>query len=99
MTVAVNFGGSGNASVTLDGQIGGTVNFGMAGNIRLAGNGFAGLMNCTTGCTGAASEVDATFYGPNANELGGVLAIDITATGFGPYDGVGTFILTNPTAN
>ncbi len=46
-----------------------------------------------------ASEVDATFYGPNANELGGDLAIDTTATGFGPYDGVGTFILTNPTAN
>ncbi|MGJ8588836.1 MAG: hypothetical protein ACSHXW_11835 [Yoonia sp.] len=56
-------------------------------------------MNCTTGCTGAASEVDATFYGPNANKLGGDLAIDTTATGFGPYDGVGTFILTNPTAN
>ncbi|WP_342070835.1 transferrin-binding protein-like solute binding protein [Yoonia algicola] len=99
ITVAVNFAGSGNAIVTLDGQIGGTGNVDMAGNIGLTGNGFAGELNCTTGCTGAASEVDATFYGPNANELGGVLAIDITATDFGTYDGVGTFILTNPTAN
>ncbi|HEV8035130.1 transferrin-binding protein-like solute binding protein [Yoonia sp.] len=93
MTVGVDFTGTGNATVALDGQVNGTQDVDMGGTIGLAGNGFAGGLTCVTGCSGTASQIDATFYGPNADELGGVLAIDITVTGVGAYDGVGTFIL------
>lgn len=93
MTVGVDFTGTGNATVALDGQIGGTQNVDMGGTMGLDGNRFAGGLTCVTGCVNTGSEIDATFYGPNADELGGVLAIDITVTGVGDYDGVGTFIL------
>jgi hypothetical protein len=94
MIVGVDFTGTRNATVALDGQIGGTQDVDMSGTMGLVGNGFFGDLNCNTaGCTNNGSEIDATFYGPNADELGGVLAIDITVTGVGTYDGVGTFIL------
>ena len=93
VTFTVNFNNN-NVTGSLDGDInGGTaVDLTLAGGTSLNGNGFSGALNCGAGCTSSSSQVDATFYGPNAAELGGVLALD-----FNNFDGAGTFILTNPT--
>ncbi|MEL6840442.1 MAG: transferrin-binding protein-like solute binding protein [Pseudomonadota bacterium] len=93
ITIEVDFLGTGNADVDLDGQLDGAINVDLtANNIPLSGNGFAGDLGCASGCTDEGSSVDATFYGPNAAEVGGVLAIDIEVGG-DDYDGVGTFVI------
>lgn len=94
ITVDVNFVDD-DADFTLLGNFDGSSVVNMSGNgLDIFDNSIAGRLDCTTGCDGpGSSAVDATFYGPNADELGGVLAIDITVTGVGAYDGVGTFIL------
>lgn len=56
--------------------------------VPVVSNGFSGHLNCTSGCSGNAGNLDATFYGPNAEELGGVIAVE-----FGEYTGAGTFII------
>ncbi len=94
ISVEVNFVDD-DADFTLLGNFDGSSVVNMSGNgLDIVDNSIAGRLDCTTGCVGpGSSAVDATFYGPNADELGGVLAIDITVTGVGEYDGVGTFIL------
>ncbi len=86
------------ASGTLDGSYNagaGDVNVDLnLASATINSNGFAGDLTCTGAC-GGTSEIDATFYGPNADELGGVLALDVTQDSNGEqYDGVGTFIIT-----
>ncbi len=89
-------------SDTASGTLDGTYNTGASDidvdltmtNAAITGNGFAGTLTCTGPCSGT-SNLDATFYGPNADELGGVLALDVTQDSNGEqYDGVGTFIIT-----
>jgi hypothetical protein len=94
MNVVVNFTGAGTASVDLtDARINGVgTEVDMDGQFGLAGNGFTGSLACDFGCSGS-GEIDATFYGPNADELGGVLTFDVAVSGQGAFDGVGTFIL------
>ncbi|KQI73214.1 hypothetical protein AN191_04845 [Loktanella sp. 5RATIMAR09] len=95
MGVVVNFAGTGTASVDLlDAQINGVgTEVDMDGQFNLAGNGFNGGLGCaSSGCSGT-GQIDATFYGPNADELGGVLTFDVAVSGQGTFDGVGTFIL------
>ncbi len=62
------------------------------GSTPITSNGFAGTLTCTAPCS-STSEIDATFYGPDADELGGVLALDVTPTAGEQYDGAGTFII------
>ncbi len=94
ISVEVNFS-SNDADFTLTGNFDGSSPVNLDGNgLPILGNGIAGGLNCTSGCSGTGSAVDATFYGPNAQELGGVLSIDISVGG-DAYDGVGTFII-NP---
>lgn len=94
--VAVNFAGIGSANVTLNGTVAAADPATLTGTLGLSGNGFAGGLGCTAGCPAAGgSTIDATFYGPDAIELGGVIAVDITVNGK-TYDGVGSFILTDP---
>ena len=96
MTVTVNFNGAGTAGVAINGRLNDADDATLSGSLGLSGNGFSGGLTCSAGCNnGGGSSVDATFYGPNAIELGGVVAVDITVGGH-TYDGVGTFILTPP---
>lgn len=97
MTVVVDFTGSGSADVTLDGQLNGTTDADLGGTLDISGNGFSGALSCTSGCTGTGSSVSAGFFGPDADEVAGVLGADFTAGG-ATFDGVGSFILTDPTA-
>lgn len=58
-------------------------------------SGFTGTFNCPD-CTENASFVEATFFGPAAEELGGVIAIDATSDVNGEdlqFTGVGGFTL------
>ncbi len=94
ITVVVDFV-SDDADFTLDGTLDGSDDVDLTGTgLGISGNGITGSLNCTAGCSGGvgSSEVDATFYGPDAEELGGVLSIEI-AVGGGDYDGVGTFVI------
>ena len=93
ITFTVNFS-SNLVTGSLDGDLNSTtpVDLTLASGTPINGNGFSGALNCIAGCSGGAGQVDATFYGPNAAELGGVLLLD-----FNNFDGAGTFILTNPT--
>lgn len=94
ITVVVDFVGD-DADFTLDGVLAGATDVDLtATGLDIAGNGIAGGLNCTLGCSGGAgsSDVDATFYGPDADELGGVLTVDIEVDG-NDFDGVGTFII------
>lgn len=89
ITFAVNFGGN-NVTGAIDGTIANTTDVDLTlGNTSVVGSGFNGALTCDAGCSGGAGTVDATFYGPNAEELGGVLALD-----FGNFEGAGTFIIT-----
>ncbi len=82
------------ADVELDGTFDGGTDIDMEGtDLAIATSGFAGALSCTSGCSASSSNVDATFYGPDGAELGGVLGIGFTA-GAADYDGVGTFIIT-----
>jgi hypothetical protein len=89
ITVTVNFG-TDRANVLMNGAGGVTADL-TGTNIPLTGNGFVGQLSCAPSC-GSDSEIDATFYGPNADELGGVLSIDINVAGT-DFDGVGTFVI------
>lgn len=95
MTVLVDFAGN-DADFALDGTFDGTTDVDMEGTGDISGNEISGTLNCDTDtdCVDAGSSaVDATFYGPDAEELGGVLAIDIEVGG-SDYDGVGSFVIT-----
>ncbi|MDX8348832.1 hypothetical protein SLH49_12660 [Cognatiyoonia sp. IB215446] len=93
ITVVVDFTGSGNADVDLDGRLNGATDVDLsADNLAISENGFDGSLSCDTGCSGGGSSIDATFYGPNAVELGGVLDIDVNV-GADSFDGVGTFVI------
>lgn len=92
ITVVVDFA-SDDADFTLDGVLDGSTDVDLEGTgLDISGNGISGDLDCDLGCSGSASEVDATFYGPDANELGGVLIIDVTANG-DTYEGVGNFVI------
>lgn len=91
--IDVDFSGSGNADVTLAGLLDATADVDLsANNLPISGNGFAGSLTCDAGCSGSGSSIDATFYGPNAVEVGGVLDIDVNVGG-DSFDGVGTFVI------
>ena len=93
ITVVVSFADD-DADFTLDGTFNGTQNVDLGrNNVNFSGYSITTGLNCTSGCSGTGSSVDATFYGPNADELGGVLEIDINVNGVGAYDGVGTFVI------
>ena len=92
ITVVVDFA-SDDADFTLDGVLDGATDVDLEGTgLDVAGNGISGDLDCAVGCSDSSSEVDATFYGPDANELGGVLLVDIAVDG-DAYDGVGTFVI------
>ena len=97
ITVNVSFGGADTATATLDGAYdpasGGprSVELGIT-NAPISENGFGGTLSCISGCSTNGSTIDATFYGPEAEEVGGVLAIDITRGGE-VYEGAGTFVI------
>ncbi|WP_341366006.1 hypothetical protein [Yoonia sp. BS5-3] len=94
LTVVVNFD-SDEADFTFDGVLDGSTDVDLGGDgLDIVGNQISGDLGCDLGCSGSASEVDATFYGPDVDELGGVLIIDVSVTGVGTYDGVGTFVIT-----
>ncbi|MFQ1702660.1 transferrin-binding protein-like solute binding protein [Loktanella agnita] len=77
------------ARVELNGKLDGEDSLNLSGsNLALSGNGFSGGLNCSAGCLTSSSEIDASFYGPNAEEVGGVLLIETNR-----YEGVGSFII------
>ncbi len=87
IAIAVNFAGT--ATGTLDGVVGGSTDMDMTlSGGTLSGNTITAGLDCSVGCSGD-GDLDATFYGPNADELGGVLAIDTNT-----FEGAGTFIIT-----
>ena len=97
ITITVDFIETGTADVALDGQLNGTTSADLGGSFNLSGNGFSGTLDCTAGCTSNDSSLSAGFFGPEANEVAGVIGVDITA-GDDDFTGVGTFILTDPVA-
>jgi hypothetical protein len=94
ITIDVVFDGG--VTGTLDGELdGGPLEGGSDMDMTLSGGAISGNnitagLACGPGCSDASgSTLDATFYGPNAEELGGVLAINTDQ-----FDGAGTFIIT-----
>ena len=84
----VNF--AGRVEGAFDGRLNNTTDVDLTlGQTSFGGNSFEGDLSCASGCSGAAGSVGGTFYGPNAEELGGVLALE-----FGNFEGAGTLILT-----
>lgn len=64
----------------------------------LDGNEFSGALLCADrSCSGSSSRISGTFYGPMANELAGVMAIDATVSGY-TFEGAGNFLITDPVA-
>lgn len=98
IVVNVSFGASDTASVTIDGNsqnsIGGSTSVDLSlASAPISGNGFGGGLTCAGGgCDGTGSAIDATFYGPDAEEVGGVIAVNITRGG-DTFEGVGTFVI------
>ena len=98
LTIIADFGSS--VNVTLDGELAGVGSMDLSnGSIPMSRNGFSGALNCGPGCSGSGSGISGTFYGPNAEEVGGVLSIDVNNAGGQTYDGVGTFIIVLPTSS
>ncbi|KJZ20039.1 transferrin-binding protein-like solute binding protein [Loktanella sp. S4079] len=82
---------SGNVDGTLNGDVNDSTNVILSLDAAsVSENGFSGDLICTSGCTTSASSLDATFYGPSAEEIGGVTALE-----FDQFEGVGTFIATD----
>ena len=83
--------------VTLDGDLDDVGSMVLRnGSIPISGNSFSGGLSCpASGCDSTGSQISGTFYGPNAEEVGGVLSINATVGGQ-DYDGVGTFIIVSP---
>lgn len=94
ITVEVLFNGE-DADVTLEGDLGITPVDLSGSGLAINGNSFTGTLTCDLGCTGNGGTVDATFYGPSAAEVGGVLSVDLTDLGGGmdDFDGVGGFVI------
>ncbi|WP_341366005.1 transferrin-binding protein-like solute binding protein [Yoonia sp. BS5-3] len=93
ITVVVDFTADA-ADFELDGVLNSTTDVTMdASQLELFGNGISGDLECLEGCADSVSEVDATFYGPNADELGGILEINIEVDE-DLYLGAGTFVIT-----
>jgi len=92
-SITADFRDAGSVQVDLDGRFnnGNDITMGAA-SLPIGDGSFAGAIACTQGCTGNNSLIDGTFYGPDAAEVGGVLAIDISVGGIA-YDGVGSFII------
>ena len=57
----------------------------------LQGNGFDTTAVCLNGCSGSSSLVGGAFYGPNAEEIAGLLALDIS-DGTKRFVGAGAFL-------
>lgn len=96
ITVTVDFAGVGSANVLIEGSLNNVSDADLTGDLDLSGNGFSGGISCTSGCDNlGASQIDATFYGPNADELGGVIAVNITVDG-AVYNGAGGFVIADP---
>lgn len=90
----VNFNDN-NAAGTFDGGLNGGAGNGGSdvdlamGTTSFSGtNNFNGTLTCAAGCSGSAGTVDAAFYGPDADEIGGVIAVD-----FDGFEGAGSFII------
>ncbi len=97
LTITVSFANTNTVSAVLDDatyDAGGTpITFDLVmTSTAFSGNDFSGNLTCGAGCSTSTSSIDGTFYGPNAEELGGVLALDVTSGTYG-YEGVGTFII------
>lgn len=96
ITVTVDFEGVGSAGVLIEGRLNNASDADLTGNLALDGNGFSGDIFCASDCDNpGASEIDATFYGPDADELGGVIAVNITVDG-AVYHGAGGFVIADP---
>lgn len=94
MTLTANFA-SDQVSGSLDGTLNGSTNVDMnLGTGSFTTNSFSGSLSCSSGCSGSGA-YDGAFYGPDVQEVGGVLTFDFTASG-DAYIGAGTFILDNP---
>ncbi|PJI91397.1 hypothetical protein BC777_0224 [Yoonia maricola] len=94
ITITVDFVGD-SAGVDIDGTLNGSTTVNLdADSIALSGNGFSGGLECTSGCNGVgSSSIDATFFGPDADEVGGVLGVDVSVGG-NSFEGAGSFIVT-----
>ena len=97
MTILVDFAGAGTADVTMDGQLNGTTAADLTGTVDIVGNGFAGGLTCAAGCTNNGSAISGGFFGPDADEVAGVVGVDIQVGG-DEFDGVGSFVLTDRAA-
>ena len=84
-TVAGTFDGGLNGGA---GSGGSDVDLAMGATSFSGNNNFNGSLTCADGCDGSAGTVDAAFYGPAADEIGGVIAVD-----FDGFEGAGTFII------
>ena len=94
ITITADFGGDQDVDVLIDGAVNG-IGADLSGTFGLNGNGFAGDLTCKPSC-GSGSEIDGNFYGPNAAEVGGVVAVNLELAGGNQYSGAGGFVLTNP---
>ena len=94
ITITADFDDN-DVGVLIDGAVNG-IGADLTGTLDLEDNGFAGALDCEPGC-GNDSEIDGHFYGPNAAEVGGVVAVNLDLAGGDQYSGAGGFVLTNPT--
>ncbi len=95
MTLVADFSGAGTVSGEFAGELQGfdriTLDIDPS---AITGNDFSGTTACRALCTGG-GEISGTFYGPDAEEVGGVLIFDLQAA-TDTYLGAGTFVLTDP---
>lgn len=99
MTLTADFDGAGSVAGELSGEVSGGGRIEMSfGSLDISGSGFSGDIACDSGCSGvSAGEIAGAFYGPDAEEVGGVLAFEFEDdTSSDDFAGAGTFVLTDP---
>lgn len=77
IAIMADFGAS-RIDGTLEGEFDDDIEFEMAFDTDIVGNGYASSLACTSGCNASASNIGGVFYGQDALETTGVIGLDIS---------------------